>query len=302
MQRMLKIGSPPHQQQFTPATAAQTRPLMGTSPPRTGTWRQNELQNRAEALARGDATHAFATSAGLENALILDMALVGVGTAWVTVGRADIGNYHVDRVNTISRDVQAIFAPVFGPGGDRVTVSLLGFDFQRLTNPGGGFWLTPVRDNVSGKAVKRNVGTYPLLSPQKAAGLLDQFENRAHATERDLESLMAMIVSLVAEPRRWPGQNVFTALTLSDLIIVPEGRALTGDIGVLPLSAGSTWDETAQAPQPLARTRIIEGLSSWFGDRTALNTFFGGLAADFDAAASLNAFHIAATTRFEARL
>lgn len=77
---------------------------------------------------------------------------------------------------------------------------------------------------------------------------------------------------------------------------------MTGDSGVLPMSAGSTWDETAQAPQPLARTRMIEGLSSWFGDRSALNTVFGGLAADFDAAASLNNFHVAATTQFEAPL
>jgi hypothetical protein len=30
--------------------------------------------------------------------------------------------------------------------------------------------------------------------------------------------------------------------------------------------------------------------------------FFGGLAADFDAAASLNNFHVAAATRFEAPL
>ena len=68
------------------------------------------------------------------------------------------------------------------------------------------------------------------------------------------------------------------------------------------MSAGSTWDETALAPQALARTRIQEGLQVWLRGRST--RFMTGLTTDFDAAgtANLAAFQALATTRLEAEV
>ena len=90
----------------------------------------------------------FASAASLE-ARCPRHGPVGGGTAWGTPGRADTSTYTIDRINTVSRDLQALFEPVFAGAPGTVTVSLLGFDFQRLANPGGGFWLKAVRNTLT---------------------------------------------------------------------------------------------------------------------------------------------------------